>query len=69
MGRPNFAAMTTNERLAEAGLLEQFDSAVRLGEREQVICCLMQVDFTREAAEGIADATLAHPTRYGRLEQ
>jgi len=68
MTKPNFAAMTTNERLADAGLLNEFDSAVQVGSRVRLIDCLVRIDFDRETAKEIADKVLANPTRYGRLE-
>jgi len=59
--------MTTNERLAEAGIYYQYKCAVVVGNRDRMIEYLQQVDFERDAAEAIADTVLRHPTRYGLL--
>jgi hypothetical protein len=58
--------MTGNERLFSAGLLDQFDDAVRAGDKAQIMALLGRVGL-RDQAEQIAEAALAHPTRYGRL--
>lgn len=63
-----YTAMTTNERLADAGLLDAFDRAVRCGDRAEMIRVLSQVEFDTEGATRIAESVLAHPTRYGRLK-
>ncbi len=60
--------MTTNERLGEAGLLEQMDTAIRNRDRAAMISLLRQVHLAGQA-ERIADTVLAHPERYGYFER
>ena len=62
---PRFLGMTTNERLVAAGLLEQWDEAVRARHRGQRIALLEQVEIAGAGAIEIADAVLASPARYG----
>jgi predicted protein tyrosine phosphatase len=57
--------MTTNERLVAAGLLAQWDSAVRSRDREAMISLLQQVEIASAGAAEIADTVLANPARYG----
>ncbi|MBZ5591658.1 MAG: hypothetical protein LAP39_05445 [Acidobacteriia bacterium] len=55
--------MTTNERLSVAGLLTEWDMAVKARNRERMIQLLAQVDLSEQAAS-IADSVLANPKRY-----
>jgi hypothetical protein len=57
--------MTTNERLYDAGLLDQFDSAAKSHNRDAMIQILMQVAISAEDSASIADKILAVPSRYG----
>jgi hypothetical protein len=57
--------MTVNERLIAAGLLDQFDAAVRDGDRARMIDILGRVELADQAAS-IIETVLAHPTKYGR---
>jgi hypothetical protein len=59
-----YAAMTTNERLFEAGLLNEFDQACRERNRAQIIELLNRVDLEHQCAS-IADSILANPKLYG----
>jgi hypothetical protein len=43
--------MTVNERLFNAGTIEQFDSAVRRGDRETMIALLLAVEIDPIQAE------------------
>jgi hypothetical protein len=61
--RPNYAAMTVNERLVTAGLMEAFDDAARLRDRDTMMRLLSEVDLDRPA--GTVDALLKDPARYG----
>jgi hypothetical protein len=61
----NMAGMTVNERLYAAGLLDAFDSAVRRGDKDEVIALLRRVELSPEGARETADALFADPTRYG----
>lgn len=63
-GRPDFSAMTTNERLVVAGLLDKWDAAARSRNRERMINVLKRVESGDQAA-AIADAVLSNPKRYG----
>ena len=62
-----FGGMTVNERLYEASLMDNFDDAVRKGDRARMIDILESVEVTGVEAVRTADAILANPTRYGRL--
>jgi hypothetical protein len=59
--------MTVNERLFAAGLLDQFDAAIRASDKALMVTLLSRVGL-EDQAEHIAETTLAHPTRYGRAE-
>ena len=59
-----FEGMTTNERLFQAGLLDQWDAAVRGRDRACMLRVLAEVDLT-DQAEAIADTVLRDPARYG----
>ena len=63
--RADYNAMTTNERLYTAGLLEQFDVAAESRNRDAMIRILLQVDLSAEEAASIAEKILAAPGRYG----
>jgi len=65
--KPDYGGMTVNERLFEAGLLDQFDGAIRQSDRVKMIECLVSVDIETAAAEKIADEVLANPRRYSGL--
>lgn len=56
--------MTTNERLAAAGLLESFDAAAKMQDRDRMIELLRRTDLADEAV-AIAETILANPKRYG----
>lgn len=62
--RPAFSAMTTNERLFTAGLLDEWDAAARSRNRERMIDVLKRVALGDQAA-AIADTVLSNPKRYG----
>lgn len=64
--KPNFAGMTTNERLFVAGLLESFDDAALRNDREGMISLLQQVAFSEADAADCVDQILAHPEVYLR---
>jgi hypothetical protein len=55
--------MTVNERLATAGLIEQWDAAVRARDRDAMIAILTDVDVTDPAFT--VDTVLADPGKYG----
>lgn len=62
-----YGAMTINERLFAAGVLEAFDQATRDGDRDKMIAFLAMVEIDEAEAGKTVDAILAHPTRHGRL--
>ncbi len=62
--RGGYSGMTVNERLYDAGLLEEFDDALRRGDRDQLIAILTRVELDAEQSAWTADTVLAHPTRY-----
>ena len=63
--RSNYGGMTVNERLFVAGLLHEFDEAVRGRDRDAMIAILMKVALTQTGAAQTTDAILAHPSHYG----
>ncbi len=62
-----YDGMTVNERLFTANLLDAFDEAIRLANRERMIELLVKVEFSREAATRTTNSILSHPTRFGRM--
>jgi len=56
-----YAAMTVNERLFEAGLLEQFDSAAYAYDDARMREILARVDLGDEAADGIINWVKTSP--------
>lgn len=61
--KPNYAAMTVNERLYTAGLLDAFDRAARSRNRARMIEILADVDVG--SPDKTADAIIADPRKYG----
>jgi len=59
-----YSGMTVNERLFEAGALEESDRAATARNRGRMIELLAQVELS-DQAEHIADTILADPRRYG----
>jgi hypothetical protein len=57
-GRSRYTGMTVNERLFDAGLVDAFDTAVKAGNRAQMISILSKVDLADQAA-AIAEAALS----------
>ena len=60
----SYDGMTTNERLAAAGVLEEWDAAARARDRARMVELLTLVELGSQA-EWIADRVLAMPERYG----
>ncbi|HEY1601462.1 MAG TPA: hypothetical protein VGG64_17810 [Pirellulales bacterium] len=58
MGSP-YCGMTINERLAVAGLFDQWDAAVARRDRAEMIRLLTLTDLPVAAAEQTTDAVLA----------
>lgn len=63
--RQDFGGMTVNERLFEAGLLQQFDTAIDSGDRQRAIEILLRVAMSDASAAETVDAVLANPAKYG----
>ena len=63
-----FKGMTTNERLASAGLMQDFDAAIRRGDRAGAEAILEQVELPPSEAEAIVRAVLKNPKFYGYAE-
>ena len=61
--RPNYGAMTINERLVEAGLLEAFEVAARSRDRRAMLRLLTEVDVS-DPSQTI-DPILHDPAKYG----
>ncbi len=57
-----YSGMTVHERLSEAGLHDQFDVAVKMGNKTRLIALLEEVELG-DQAEQIADAALARAPR------
>ena len=62
---PNYSAMTVNERLLVAGLLDEWDSAVTAGDCKKAIEILSWVDMDQTSAAHTVDTTLGNPSKYG----
>jgi hypothetical protein len=62
--RPDYSAMTVNERLSVAGLLDEWDTAIGTGDRQRAIQILGQVDMAGQAAQAV-DTVLDNPGFYG----
>ena len=60
-----YSGMTTNERLFNAGLLDDFDAAARARDDERMVAILQQVEFSESEARSITDTTLTNPEKYG----
>ena len=65
MGDDRFRGMNTNERLFEAGLLAQWDEAVRAKDAATMTDILVRVAITEDGAKQIVATVLANPKRYG----
>ncbi len=61
--KPNYAAMTVNERLYTAGLLDAFDRAAHSRNRARMIEILTDVEVGNP--DKTADAIIANPRKYG----
>jgi hypothetical protein len=57
------AGMTVNERLAARGLSDDWDVAVRAGDRDRMVLLLRRVAMPN--APQVADVVLADPAAYG----
>jgi len=60
---PRYTGMTMNERLFEAGLVEEFDAAFRARDRAALIDIYSRVGGG-EFAEKSVDTILANPEKY-----
>jgi hypothetical protein len=63
-GMSRYSGMTVNERLFEAGIMDQWTTAAELRDRNRMIELLGQVELS-EQAEQVVDTILANPRRYG----
>lgn len=61
----NFAGMTVNERLFEAGLMAEFDEAARQRDQKRMIEILKKVELPHDQAEATSDAIISSPATYG----
>lgn len=59
-----YAGMTVNERLYEAGIMEEWDRAATSKNRDRMIELLGEVELA-DQAEQITDTVLSDPKRYG----
>lgn len=64
INKPNYGGMTVNERLVEAGLMNEWEAAAKSRDRKRMIELLSEVDLASQA-EQISDTLLANPRRYG----
>lgn len=62
---PAYSGMTVNERLFAAGLMSDFEAAVRSRDRARIISVLTRVALSKEDAAFTADTILGNPARYG----
>lgn len=65
MANDRFAGMTVNERLYEGSVMEDFDEAAKVRNRQKMISLLLQVELSQEQAVQTTDAILANPKKYG----
>ena len=65
MIKSKFAGMTVNERLCIAGLIDEFDNAVKSRNKSQIIETLKKTDLTKQQATETTEAILSNPKRYG----
>lgn len=63
--RASFGGMTVNERLIVAGILDQFDDAVRRRDQKAMLAYLRRVAMTDSQAVETTDTILANPSSYG----
>lgn len=63
--RPRYGGMTVNERLVVAGVMDQFDAAIRRRDRTAAIAVLTELDMSHASAASTVDATLSDPSKYG----
>ena len=63
--RPDLGGMTLNERLFSAGLLDEWDAAVRRHDRAAMITILGRAGLSEKDAAWSVDMVLADPGRYG----
>ncbi len=57
--------MTVNERLFVAGLIDEWDAAIVVGDRQAAIEILTRVGMPPSRGEFTVDTTLADPEFYG----
>jgi hypothetical protein len=57
--------MTVNERLFEAGVIDQFEAAAKNRDADAMVRILMRVALTEKDARLSTDAILKNPERYG----
>jgi hypothetical protein len=62
---PEYAGMTTNERLFTAGLLDAFDTAARRQDREEMLRLLEAVELETADAARAVELILTDPRKYG----
>jgi hypothetical protein len=62
---PEYAGMTTNERLFTAGLLDAFDAAARRRDRAEMLRLLGAVDLDGAEATRTVELIIADPRKYG----
>lgn len=63
--QPHFSAMTVNERLFVAHLLDDGDSTIIARDRQRAIEVLGEVGMDGGTAARTVDAILANPSMYG----
>lgn len=57
--------MTVNERLFSLGLMDQFEGAAKVRNRQRMIEVLLQCAFSQDQSEQTTDAVLKNPAMYG----
>jgi len=57
--------MTGNERLGAAGLLDEWDTALRTRDRDRMIALLRSVEASEAGAIQTVDLVLKDPSLYG----
>lgn len=59
--KKKYSGMTVNERLYEAGLLDNFFNIANKKDRNEMVALLMSVELDRAEAEKTADTILKSP--------
>ena len=63
--KKEYSGMTLNEMLYEAGLMKDFDSAIRKKDKTALIRILKSVNIAEKSASKIIESIFSNPEKYG----